>query len=651
MLRGSHADFLLIAVAIVALTAPGIPDCSAAPAAEERVAQSDEAGVSEPGINMPRLLLPGPSGSLAATQDEDDGAAVADPDASTDPGLPADPVVSPDPAVSPDPGGPSDVPGYSDTIEDPGSPAIEVGELGSVSPDSGGTLEESMGGLGIDMWSGTPRSTIIRLLPQMPERHSSPALQDLARRLLLSAAVAPTRKPGDPETSLMGLRVERLEAMGLTGAVVDMIALAPDRETDPYLLRAAIDNRLLLGNVEDACEEAAGPSDALPRLYWEQVIVFCQAHSGNTAGAAFGANVLAEDGQVQDPAFFALADALIGGRQARIESLADPTPLHLAMARAANVALPSDALETDSPLILRALADSPVVTPGVRLEAAERAAMAGAIGQHRLAERYAALEFGADDLANAISRADGKRTAVERALLYQAARLHEVPAARAAAVRKALEVGAQDGMYLLTARVHRSLLEEFEPSAELAWFGADAARALYVLGRPDLADLWVETVRRFGEKPEHKRAAELLWPLARLADEVPGWRDAGHDRWIAALQESTGATWTQRAGLAYALLEAFGEPVPDENWSMLMNGASRTDTLAVDPAYLRSFRLAAADDRRGETALLAILLLGPSGVKDAGSVVVAAIIEGLTTVGLASDARRLAVEAALEGGL
>lgn len=641
MPRGSRAEILLTA-AFLALLAPGAATCLADPSAPQRIAQADEAPSSAPRTLLPLRLEP------EAAVPEDTGPATVLPEA----GESQAPL--PESATQPTPW---DMPGDAATgfpptdFEEPAVPDIEVGELAIVAPDSGGMLEESMGGLGIDMWADTPRSTIVRLLPQLPARHASPALHDLARRLLLSTAVVPTAQPEDPQASVMGLRVERLEAMGLVGAVVDMIALAPNRDSDPYLLRAAIDNRLLLGDHAEACEAAAGGRAVLPRLYWEQVTVFCQAMSGEAAAATLGANVLAESGELDDPAFFALAQALAGGVAVKLDKLDRPTPLHLAMATAAKVQLPSSILETDSPLILRALADNPAATPRVRLEAAERAALAGAIGPQLLAERYAALEFAPDELANAISRADGKRSATERALLYQAAQRQDVPAARAAAVRKALQVGAADGMYLLTARVYRPLLEAFEPGPDLAWFGGDAARALYVLGRPDLGDLWAETARRLGTEADERRAVNLLWPMARLADEVPGWREAEHERWIVALKESAGQEWTWRAGFAYDLLESFGEPVPDEHWSALMGAPSRATARVADPAYLRAFRLAAANDRRAEAALLAILLLGPSGVDGAAPDLVSEVIEGLTLVGLSSDARRLAIEAALAGGL
>lgn len=530
---------------------------------------------------------------------------------------------------------------------------IEIRELGSVDADSGGMLEDSMGGLGIDMWAGTPRATILRLLPQLPARYDSPAMHDLARRLLLSTAIVPSPAHGDSDTSIMALRVERVEAMGLLGAVIDMVALAPDRDTNPSLLRAAIDSRLLLEDTGGACDLARAVKDVVLGAYGEQVLVFCQTISGELSAAALAASVLAEGGQVGDPAFFKLTDALIGPGKAKIGSLPEPTPLHLAMARAAKAKLPSDVMETESPLILRALADHPGISAKARLDAAERAARAGAISPARLAERYAAVKFSAAELAKAIDRAKGKRTAVERALLYQASRAKAPLAVQLAAVQRALRVAAEDDLYLLTARVYLPLLEIY-PQPELVWFAADAARALYAAGQPARAEAWIDLNLKYSTKAPERQAADLLWPLARLSAGPAQWFDADarrHDRWLTALWGRPHIDVSGLAGLAYTLLEAAGDTVPEARWSALLHGVSRSDSLAPDPAYLRAFQRAVVERRRGETVLLALLLLGSSGPAYAGPDFMAEIIAGLTAVGLADEARRLAVEAALEGEL
>lgn len=563
------------------------------------------------------------------------------------PGAPA-PTDSGAPAVMP--------PGSTLAQETPpgAAPAIEIGELGTLDPDSGGTLEESMGGLGVAMWSGTSRAAIERLLPQLPAELTSPGLHDLARRLLLTTAIAPSAEADSHGVSLIGLRVEKLAAMGLTGAVVDLVGIAPSRDTDPALVRATIDSRLAFDDVAGACEAEAAARKAFAGLYWQMVAIFCQAVAGDTEAAAFEANVLADSGDLDDPAFFALAEALTSGGKAGLDSLRQPMPLHLAMSRIVDATLPSDVLETGSATILRAIANVPNVSEDVRLEAAERAAAVGAAGPQWLAEKYAAIEFSDDELSKAISRAEGERTPRVRALLYQAARLQSLPVSRAAVMQKAWKIAEEDGNYLLMARLYLPLLEEINASGELVWFAADAARVLFVMGRPAEALVWAGLLRRFAREPEHRAMARLLWPIARLTrgtGSAGGFGSPAHREWIETLREVAGADANRRIGLAYLLLEALGEAAPEEHWRALLGGVARTNAMVPDPAYLRAFRRAARGGRRGETVMLALLVLGPGGTEGAGADVVAEIVIGLDRVGLADEARQIAMEAALRGGL
>ena len=208
-----------------------------------------------------------------------------------------------------------DEPGEADTTGDKGISDIEIGELDELDLDSGGILEGSMGGLGIDMWAGSDRARLLRLLPQLPAGYESPTLHDLARRLLLSAAIAPMRGETGPAASLIALRIERLAAMGLTGAVAEMMGLARAPETDGLLMRLHVDNRLLLDDNEDACQGVAAGAEALDQLYRNQVAVLCTVLSGDRETAGIGANLLREGGELDDPAFFSLADAFRRGKQ------------------------------------------------------------------------------------------------------------------------------------------------------------------------------------------------------------------------------------------------------------------------------------------------------------------------------------------------
>ena len=530
-----------------------------------------------------------------------------------------------------------------------GISGIEIGELEELDPDSGGILDASMGGLGADMWVGTDRARLLRLLPQLPDSYDSPTLHDLARRLLLSTAIAPARAGTDGETSLIGLRIERLAAMGLAGAVAEMMAIAPPPETDGVLLRLHVDNRLLLSDNEGACQSAMAGKEVLDPLYRDQITMFCHAVAGDMEAADFGANLLREGGDLDDPAFFSLADALTAGTRPKVKSLTSPAPLHLAMAAAAKAELPSDVLETSSPLMSRALADSTLISDSVQLAAAERAVMASAIGPASLAERYAAMEFSDKELDSALSIAEGDYSPRNRALLYQATKLSKLPVARGAAIQKAWELAGVDGTYLLSVGVYQPELEALQPGAELAWFAPEAARALFLLDQPERALAWAATAQRYASEPEEKHAAALLWPLTALAEGSA--TGSGHGRWLSAMAEMNANEAGMKAGFAYTLFEAMGERISDDRWEALLQGAARADVLAPDPAYTRAFRKAASAGRLGETVLLAILLLGGGNLEEGDPALLSEIVIGLRMVGLENEARRLAIEAALAGGL
>jgi len=525
---------------------------------------------------------------------------------------------------------------------------IEVQELRAIDPDSGGLLEPSMGGLGIGMWEGTSRSLLLRLLPQLPDRYESPLLHDLARRLLLSTAIIPPRAEEDAGPSVMTARIEKLEEMGLSGAVAGMLELVPEGARDPELLRIEADNRLLSDDDDGACKTAAAAGDPPEGTYWEQLLVFCQARAGDSDAANFGVNLLSEGGKLDDPGFFAMMGALLTGGKADIKSLPSPSPLHLALARATRTPLPPDVLESPSLVVLRALVDDPATPESVQLEAAEKAVLAGTIGAARLADMYDGVNFTKDKIAKALTVAEEDHSPRSRALLYQAAKRQELPVGRATAMQKAWQLAADDGIYRLSAAVYLPMLETLPP-ASLTWFAPDAVRALYAFNRLDKAGQWLAAAGRITEEPEYMEQASLLWPLVALAEGSA--RGPGQDAWLSALRARAGADASLKAGLAYSLFEAMGEKVRDEDWMALLDGVSRAPALSADPAFLRQFRRAAIAGRRGETVLLALLILGPGGVADAGPELISEIVIGLRLVKLEEEARRLALEAALQGGL
>ena len=396
--------------------------------------------------------------------------------------------------------------------------AVQIATLGAVDPSSIGLLDESEGGFGIDMWLGTERALVEHLLPRLPVGTLSRPMQDLARRLLLSTARVPAGDAIAP--SLLGLRVERLSAGGDTVAVNELLRLAPARLQDRAFARARIDGQLLAGNHAEACAAYKALVGEDPdNLYWLKGLTFCKALNGDQAAVRFAVDLLHEIGQDEDTAFLSLIASLSGDAEAQVASLVDPLPLHLAMLQVARLPVPANAVPGAPPAILRAIAKAPNAALDVRLAAAERAEAAGALSAEALAEIYKGVLFTPSEIAAALSLAREEPGPRANALLYQAGQIQRIPVLRAQALQLAWQLGHEQGRFGTAARVNRDATLDIEPSPDLAWFAADAVRALLAAGEAEAAFRWFRLAQQMAtpSEPEAAMAVLEVWPLMFLA--------------------------------------------------------------------------------------------------------------------------------------
>jgi hypothetical protein len=492
---------------------------------------------------------------------------------------------------------------------------IQVKDLGSVDPEAVGTLDAASGGFSAAMWSGTPRSTIQRLIGSVPAEIRSPVMRGLAERLLLTAAALPAADPGSA-----GDGAAR-SILGLVDAAKALIEASPTRSRDPELVRLYVENLLLANDLGGACAAAKRDAGKLVSHFWRRMTIFCQLLAGDSDGAQFGANILAENPDADDKPFLAIVDMMEQKRPARLDSLPSPTPLHLAMLRSMNAPLPADVVENAAPPILRAIGISPNADLDLRLRAAERAALVGAIAVNRLAQIYMSIEFSESELNSALSTAEKNWTPRGRALLYRSARMQTVPTAKAAVIQKAFQLARQDGQLLLLMRLYRDILKEIPVSADLAWFAGEAAKGLLALGERDAARPWVTLLRERELRDQDARTArDRLWALAIMA---------GDDRYRVDDAESMSA-W----------LNVLREEEP-----------RRSPVLVPPPAFLPALEEAVRGGRQGESVLISILMLGSDGTLGAEASLLRDVIVALRTSGLETDGRTLALEAALVNGL
>ena len=108
----------------------------------------------------------------------------------------------------------------------------------------------------------------------------SPAMRDLARRLLLSSAEAPA---GPQTANLLTVRAERLAALGDQTGAASLLALVPESRRDASTERIRLDAAFLAGRDEQACADAAALIQRFNQdVYLQKALIYCQARAGQT---------------------------------------------------------------------------------------------------------------------------------------------------------------------------------------------------------------------------------------------------------------------------------------------------------------------------------------------------------------------------------
>ncbi|MCC7045639.1 MAG: hypothetical protein IT562_02910 [Alphaproteobacteria bacterium] len=536
--------------------------------------------------------------------------------------------------------------------------------LRAIDSESLGLLSEPAGGFGVTLWGNTRRDIVELLLARIPAAVASPTQQSLAHRLLLSIASPPEGERVGP--GLMPLRIERLYARGEFTSALELISALPARDIDPRIALVRVNVLLLTDDVAGACQEGrkrltggqqasagAVPPAGAAGAFWDKLAVFCDLIDKDKERAQFDLALVRDQGD-KDAAFFALVDALSGNAKAALRSFKEATPLTLAMARAANQQLPADTGPLDQPALLRGIALSPVAPAAMRLEAAHRAALYGALPPEDLAKAYAAAEIPPAQLANAFSEAAKQGGVRARTLLYRAAQAQTQPQGRAEALKALYALGRQEGDFALLARVSLPLLLEMRPAREQAWFAGDAGRALSSARRLAEAKAWYDAA---GAAPASDRDAGqsllALWARARLADGDAGapWSGERFRQWRAAVEAGKPETVAPRLAMALMLFDAFGEPVIGVDWAALYKAPMSTNAPVPSPLLWFGLREASGEGRVGETVLHALVALGDAELGRQSPVVVAYVIGSLKALGLEREARALAVDAAIAAGL
>ena len=517
----------------------------------------------------------------------------------------------------------------------PRSSGITIDQLAPPSPDAAGVLGAGNRGLPEPLWRGTARAVVQTLLPKIGAT-SSPALQDLAYRLLATSAAPPV---GPGEGSLLALRAERLtNALGRPDTALALLQSLPSAQGSEDLAKISVDLAFLAGDTRSACATVRARDKSWRSPYWDQGLVACQAIDGDGSGAQLGLDILRE-AKVKDEGFASLVERALGNEARLPDALPSPQPIALALLNKANLPLPKKAFDSARLPVLVAVATGPGFPAEQRAAAAEKAAAFGALAPELLAEAYLAMPLDDDDLANPLSKADSAGGTKGRAILFRAARDAAVPLAKANMLQALLAKTPRADLYPAVLRAARPLLLELPVSPELRPVAADMAHALYALDQPGEAAQWLSLAGPEG-------AAVL--PLAHVAAgaTAPEWTETALTDLVGGSKKDP-SLGLKRASLLVQLLAAEGAPAPDALVLPLMDQRIGGPG-SLGPGLM--IESEAAGKHLGGTILTSLAALGDEGA-GGPSLTVAQAIAGLRAVGLTDEARHLAIDAAVAAGL
>ncbi len=524
----------------------------------------------------------------------------------------------------------------------PGAGTVEtLPGAATVASPAASPAPASAGDLGPDLWQSSEVSRLMGLIPKLPAPVSVPALSDLQRRVLTTAA--PSAGASDVVDPLMPIRADKLHQMGFNDAAMGLSSAVP-AASGPMDPQEAVEKALLANDTGYACQQVdslqARPE--APSLFVQRAAIYCQIMRKQNDPASLGLDLLRERND-PDPAtrdFIALA-ALANGETKRVpKSVAIPDPLNVALMK--TVGMPAPNAIGAAPVVPVGAGGSVMIARDAtrpllqRVAAAEQAFKFGLIPDRELGDLYMQMPSGIADPATAIGMSD---TVELRAQLYQAAYRGGAPAPKARAIDAALKKARQRGDYLNQAQLFGPLARDIAPVRELGWFAPEAARLMFVTGQADKGGYWLNTVAAnpgIFTMPGEKEGLDLLGRIAGL----PGGGDP-----VAAWAQASGTT-NPRIDLFYALLAGLNQPVT----SAVAGGFQAAPIIPLGSPSAEIVA-AAAGKRRGEAIVLSLVGLGGDRAIAADPATLGAALRSIADLGLAEDSRRIASEIAALAGL
>ncbi len=187
----------------------------------------------------------------------------------------------------------------------PAASGVEVQPLTSL--DLFSTGRET--GLGIDLWNGASVDIARAVIPTIGVRPLSPAFEELALRLLSTAATAPSGAGDDLD--LAAARVKALLVLGDAGVVESILDRTSGVANSPALSQAGAEAALITGHEDKACAIGEALASERDAPYWLRLRAYCQARAGKTDAAQLTLTLANQ--QAKDPTFTRMMTVILAG--------------------------------------------------------------------------------------------------------------------------------------------------------------------------------------------------------------------------------------------------------------------------------------------------------------------------------------------------
>ncbi|MFZ9080343.1 MAG: hypothetical protein ACO23H_17550 [Alphaproteobacteria bacterium] len=482
-----------------------------------------------------------------------------------------------------------------------------------------------------NIWSGSDRAVVAQLVSDLPVRISSPTLADVTRRVLAVAAEPPAGDQLVPNFAYV--RANALLRIGHADLAARIISGLPragrQEESDITLVKA----NLLTRDVAGSCEVARERVGRAKSSIFAKVNAFCDVLSGDISRAHFSAALVAELAP-EDSAYFELLGLLFheGAKPGpAIGNLINPSPLHRAMLATAGLSpeiLPAgglpDPFSEDAVAVEMLLATDPIASPTLRQEA----------GQYSI-------------LANALKIEDARQLVMVAGApnapfgLAEVVRISSGPE-RAIAMGQFLDIARNSAAAATMAKLALPILTNIPMTDISPEIGGKVARGLVLAAAPDMAKGWLDQLEADSASEELVKFSQVF-AIAAGRDLKPF---TGEEAlvWVKAMDPASIAEKASLLGLLRRSVGLTTSPVLEAIG--LVTDVKST----IPPSDLMPLEVAGAEKLVGETILRAVKFVS-SGAQSDQPLRLAAASKALFEVGLIEEARLIAAEAAVMGGL